>query len=92
MEHSYSRDCRPIEGINGLTTRTLMVHKPPQCPSCHAHPLDEGGLDSDEANHPPIPPYNEVAAKDSMNETSKIAQNVRNTNPDDEEWEERVPK
>lgn len=91
MEHSYSRDCRPIEGANGLTTRTLMVHRPPQCPSCHVHPTDEG-MELDEANHPPIPSYNEATAKESMNECSRVANNVRNVNSDDDDWEEHVNK
>lgn len=91
MEHSYSRDSRPIEGANGLTTRTLMVHRPPQCPSCHSHPIDEG-IDLDEANHPPIPSYNETAAKEAMDECTRVANSVRNLNSDDENWEERINK
>lgn len=37
MEHSYSRDWRPMEGAQVMTTKTIMVHRPPQCPSCHTH-------------------------------------------------------
>lgn len=91
MEHSYSRDCRPIEGSNGLKTRTLMVHRPPQCPSCHSHPQDES-CDLDEANHPPFPSYNELIAKESMTECTRIANSVRNLNSDDVNWENCVNK
>lgn len=41
MEHSYSRDWRPMEGAQVMTTRTIMVHRPPQCPSCHVPASDE---------------------------------------------------
>lgn len=44
----------------------------------------------DDANQAVIPTYNEVAAKDAMNECSRIAKNVKNLNPDDQNWEERV--
>ncbi|KAJ6645474.1 KAT8 regulatory NSL complex subunit 3 [Pseudolycoriella hygida] len=88
MEHSYSRDWRPMEGAQVMTTKTIMVHKPPQCPSCHTH---DDGIDVSEPN-PPIPPYNEDAARASMEEMEKIALSLRTTSSDDENWEERIKK
>ncbi|XP_055389726.1 mucin-5AC isoform X1 [Condylostylus longicornis] len=86
MEHSYSRDCRPIDGANGLKTRNLMIHRPPQCPSCHLHPNDENN-DLDEANRPPTPTYNEKNAKELMTECARISSSVQNSNPDNVNWE-----
>lgn len=72
MEHSYSRDWRPHEGAHIMTTRTIMVHRPPQCPSCHIHTHDEG-VDMNETYNPPIPTYNEEAAREAMLETERVA-------------------
>lgn len=89
MEHSYTRDCnRPSVNITGLTTRTIFIRRPPQCPSCHSHPLEE--TDLDDPNQPSVPAFNETAAKDSMNECQRIANNVKNYNSDNEEWEANV--
>lgn len=71
MEHSYSRDWRPLEGAHIMTTRTIMVHRPPQCPSCHTHTHDEG-VDMNESYNPPIPIYNEEAARRAMLESQHI--------------------
>ncbi|XP_037032862.1 KAT8 regulatory NSL complex subunit 3 isoform X5 [Bradysia coprophila] len=88
MEHSYSRDWRPMEGAQVMTTKTIMVHRPPQCPSCHTH---DDGIDVAEPN-PPIPPYNEDAAKLAMEEFEKVAMNVKTASSDDENWEDRIKK
>lgn len=89
MEHSYSRDMRPSDGSLTLSTRTIMVHRPPQCPSCHIHTHDEG-VDMEEMYNPPIPSYNEGQAKISMGETEKITKSVKNINQDDVDWENSV--
>ncbi|XP_055854830.1 KAT8 regulatory NSL complex subunit 3 isoform X2 [Episyrphus balteatus] len=90
MEHSYTRDLRPQPVLTGLApARTLLVRRPPQCPSCHTHPADENN-DGDDANQPIVPSYNETAAKDAMNECARIAKSVKNANSDDQNWEERV--
>ncbi|XP_055923580.1 KAT8 regulatory NSL complex subunit 3 [Eupeodes corollae] len=90
MEHSYTRDLRPQPVLTGLSpARTLLVRRPPQCPSCHTHPADENN-ETDDANQPIVPSYNETAAKDAMNECSRIAKSVKNANADDQNWEERV--
>ncbi|KAM7343581.1 reduction in Cnn dots 1 isoform 2-T2 [Cochliomyia hominivorax] len=93
MEHSYIRDTTPktqntIEITNGLQpARTILVRRPPQCPSCHTNPIEE---DLGEANQAAIPSYNEIAAKEVMNECARIAKYVKNTNADDEDWEAKV--
>lgn len=92
MEHSYSRDFRPPMDT-GLTnsTRALMVHRPPQCPSCHTHSHDER-IDLEESYNPPIPSYNEENAKIAMMESENVARKVRNLNSEDYDWEEKINK
>ncbi|XP_037818055.1 KAT8 regulatory NSL complex subunit 3 isoform X2 [Lucilia sericata] len=93
MEHSYIRDTTPkpqnnIEISNGLQpARTILVRRPPQCPSCHTNPVEE---DLSDAHQAPIPSYNEIAAKEAMNECARIAKYVKNINLDDDDWESRV--
>ncbi|KNC24103.1 hypothetical protein FF38_06286 [Lucilia cuprina] len=93
MEHSYIRDTTPkpqnnIEISNGLQpARTILVRRPPQCPSCHTNPVEE---DLSDAHQAPIPSYNEIAAKEAMNECARIAKYVKNINADDDDWESRV--
>lgn len=91
MEHSYSRDFRPMENSQTAATRTLMVHRPPQCPSCHTHPHDER-IDLEESYNPPIPSYNEETAKVAMLESENVAKQVRNLNSEDVDWEEKINK
>lgn len=112
MEHSYSRDWRPMEGAQVMTTRTIMVHRPPPCPSCHVHSHDEvvssssernkqhhhshliqlQGVDIGETYNPPIPSYNEEAAKVAMDECERIASVARISHQDDDDWEESINK
>jgi regulatory NSL complex subunit 3 len=88
MEHSYSRDNRP-EGTPQMGgTRTIMVHRPPQCPSCHIH-TDEG-IDIDEPYNPPLPTYNEENAKIAMEDSTKVSKYLKNTNSEEGDWEERL--
>lgn len=91
MEHIYSRDSRPMDDIGLSPTRTLLVHKAPLCPSCHPHTSDDN-TEFDEQSHPPIPSYNETMAKDAMGDSLRVAKGVKNLNPDDEDWEERLFK
>lgn len=91
MEHSYSRDVRPMESSQTATTRTLMVHRPPQCPSCHTHPHDER-IDLEESYNPPIPSYNEESAKIAMQESENVTKHTRNLNSEDVDWEEKISK
>lgn len=91
MEHSYSRDFRPMESSQTASTRTLMVHRPPQCPSCHIHTHDER-IDLEESYNPPIPSYNEETAKIAMLESETVAKQVRNLNSEDTDWEDKINK
>ncbi|XP_073844658.1 reduction in Cnn dots 1 isoform X2 [Musca autumnalis] len=94
MEHSYIRDNSSVKVLNVEITnglqpaRTILVRRPPQCPSCHSHPLDEQDLN--ECNQACIPAYNEIAAKEVMNECARIAKYVKNINPEDEDWEMKI--
>ena len=91
MEHSYVRDNIKTsnEMSNGLASaRTILVRRPPQCLSCHMHPLEEHDLD--EINQAIVPSYNEIAAKEVMNECARIAKYVKNNNSDEVDWQERI--
>uniref|UniRef100_A0A336MPE2 CSON004754 protein n=1 Tax=Culicoides sonorensis TaxID=179676 RepID=A0A336MPE2_CULSO len=90
MEHSYSRDTKPNEVAGSHKTRNLMVHRPPQCPSCHTHSHDD--IDLEDANHSTIPPYNEDAAKEQMDDCFSISLQIKNNHSDEEPWEDRIPK
>ncbi|XP_017866609.1 PREDICTED: KAT8 regulatory NSL complex subunit 3 isoform X3 [Drosophila arizonae] len=91
MEHTYMRDApRPENTINnGLApARTILVRHAPQCPTCHTYPAHEESGDSVQTAH--IPVYDEIAAKEMMNECARIAKYVRNNNSDDQDWQERI--
>ncbi|XP_020802383.1 KAT8 regulatory NSL complex subunit 3 isoform X3 [Drosophila serrata] len=89
MEHSYIRD--PVirnEVNNGLApARNILVRHPPQCPSCHTYPQQE---DPTEMQQVHVPPYDEIAAKEAMNECARIAKYVKNNNSDEQDWVARV--
>uniref|UniRef100_A0A182Q9M8 KANL3/Tex30 alpha/beta hydrolase-like domain-containing protein n=1 Tax=Anopheles farauti TaxID=69004 RepID=A0A182Q9M8_9DIPT len=91
MEHSYTRDFRLLESSQTAMTRTLMIHRPPQCPSCHTHSHDER-IDLEESYNPPIPSYNEESARRAMQESENIVVTARNSEYDEDDWEERVAK
>ncbi|XP_017133088.1 uncharacterized protein LOC108149768 isoform X3 [Drosophila elegans] len=89
MEHSYMRD-PPVrsEVNNGLMpTRNILVRHPPQCPSCHTYPQHEELAELQQAH---VPPYDEIAAKEAMNECARIAKYVKNNNSDEQDWVARV--
>ncbi|XP_065719061.2 KAT8 regulatory NSL complex subunit 3 isoform X7 [Drosophila suzukii] len=90
MEHSYMRDT-PVrsEVHNGLApARNILVRHPPQCASCHTYPPQQEELADLQQVH--VPPYDEIAAKEAMNECARIAKYVRNNNSDEQDWVERV--
>ncbi|XP_017069292.1 KAT8 regulatory NSL complex subunit 3 isoform X7 [Drosophila eugracilis] len=90
MEHSYMRDT-PVrsEVHNGLTpARNILVRHPPQCPSCHTYPQQHEELAEMQQAH--VPPYDEIAAKEAMNECARIAKYVKNNNSDEQDWVARV--
>lgn len=37
-----------------------------------------------------VPPYDEIAAKEAMNECARIAKYVKNNNVDEQDWVARV--
>ncbi|XP_017959678.1 KAT8 regulatory NSL complex subunit 3 isoform X5 [Drosophila navojoa] len=91
MEHTYMRDAPRSDNTlnNGLApTRTILVRHAPQCPTCHTYPAHEDSGDSVQAAQ--IPAYDEIAAKEMMNECARIAKYVRNNNSDDQDWQERI--
>lgn len=92
MEHSYTRDFQPNENIEVMATRTILIDRPPQCPSCHQSP-NEDKLDAPDAGHAPIP-YNEEAGRVAMDEAERLVRNSSNKNnrSDDEDWEARINK
>jgi len=92
MEHSYMRDTPVRSDVhNGLTpARNILVRHPPQCPSCHTYPLQHEELSEIQQAH--VPPYDEVVAKEAMNECARIAKYVKNNNSDEQDWVARVNK
>lgn len=93
MEHSYTRDWQPNENIEVMATRTILIDRPPQCPSCHLTPNDDK-LDAPESYNPPIPAYNEEAGRAAMDETERSVRTSMNKNnrSDEEDWEARISK
>lgn len=93
MEHSYSRDWQPNENIEVMATRTMLIDRPPQCPSCHLSQNDDK-LDVPEPYNVPIPAYNEDAGRVAMDETERGVRTSVNKNnrSDDEDWEARISK
>lgn len=76
---------------NGLTpARNILVRHPPQCPSCHTYPPQHEELSEIQQAH--VPPYDEVVAKEAMNECARIAKYVKNNNSDEQDWVARVNK
>nr|NP_001260962.1 reduction in Cnn dots 1, isoform D [Drosophila melanogaster]AGB93494.1 reduction in Cnn dots 1, isoform D [Drosophila melanogaster] len=92
MEHSYMRDTPVRSDVhNGLTpARNILVRHPPQCPSCHTYPPQHEELSEIQQAH--VPPYDEVVAKEAMNECARIAKYVKNNNSDEQDWVARVNK
>ncbi|KAH8401334.1 hypothetical protein KR009_004629 [Drosophila setifemur] len=90
MEHSYMRD-PPVRSdvSNGLApARNILVRHPPQCPTCHTFPQQHEELS--EQQQAPVPPYDEIGAKESMEECARIAKYVKNSNADEQNWVDRV--
>ncbi|KAH8299867.1 hypothetical protein KR044_007107, partial [Drosophila immigrans] len=92
MEHAYMRDAPRADASaisNGLAqARTILVRHAPQCPTCHTYPNHDDSGDSQHIAH--VPPYDEIGAKELMNECARIAKYVRNNNSDEQDWQTRV--
>ncbi|XP_033252301.1 uncharacterized protein LOC117191586 [Drosophila miranda] len=67
--------------------RHILVNHPPQCTSCHTYPQQD--LEPDQTH---APPYDEISAKEMMNECARISKYVKNTNSDDQDWVARLNK
>ncbi|XP_032596948.1 KAT8 regulatory NSL complex subunit 3 isoform X2 [Drosophila grimshawi] len=101
MEHTYMRDAARPDNNNSNTNcsntinnglapaRTILVRHAPQCPTCHTYPAHED-LSESQQSQAHIPPYDEIAAKEMMNECARIAKYVRNNNSDEQDWQERI--
>lgn len=95
MEHSYSRDWRPTDKT--MLTRTLLVHKAPQCPSCHIHPVasdnnHDEGIELDDSPSPPLRSNDQERSHIGIDTITELAARIKNTNAEDEDWEAAVNK
>lgn len=78
-----------------MATRTLLIHKPPLCPSCHAStPGENNDLDMEEEEMYPDQAAEPIdpTAKGSMEVIGNIVSKMKNTNSEDEDWEENINK
>lgn len=41
MEHSYSKDVHPKGNVEVMATRSILIPRPPQCPSCYQHTAND---------------------------------------------------
>lgn len=93
MEHSYTRDWKPTANSEIMATRTILVERPPLCPSCHQLPPNhDEKVDTPEAYNIPIPPYNEEAGRAALNTTEEMIQSCHNRNSDSDDWTETMQK
>lgn len=87
MEHSYTRDYQPTD-----TTRTILIERPPQCPSCHLLPNHEEKIDIPEISKTTLPNFDEESGRLVFDEIERIVRNCKNHNADDEDWVEKINK
>lgn len=92
MEHSYTRDWQPTDNAEVMTTRTILIEQPPQCPSCHLLPNHEEKIDTPDVYNVPMPPYNTEAGRLAMDETEQAIQSCLNSNADTIDWTENINK
>lgn len=93
MEHSYTRDWRPATTSEVMVTRTILMERPPLCPSCHQLPPNhDEKVDTPETYNIPIPPYNEDAGRMSLNATEETIKSCHNRNSDTEDWTQNIHK
>lgn len=50
MEHSYSKDVHPKGNVEVMATRSILIPRPPQCPSCYQHSTSDDILAVNIAN------------------------------------------
>lgn len=93
MEHSYTRDYKQSTNSTIMATRTILVQRPPLCPSCHQLPPNhDEKVDTPEPYNIPIPPYNEEAGRRLLNLTEDMIKSCHNHNSDSEDWTQKLPK
>lgn len=94
MEHSYTRDWKPILNGDGvMPTRTILVERPPLCPSCNLlSPNHDEKVDTPETYNIPIPPYNEDAGRRELNATETMIKSCHNRNSDTDDWTQDLKK
>lgn len=93
MEHSYTRDWKQTVGSDILTTRTILMERPPLCPSCHQlSPNHDEKVDTPEAYNIPIPPYNEEVGRKTLNATEEMIKSCHNRNSDTDDWTQFIQK
>lgn len=99
MEHSYTRDWKPTTGAGVMTTRTILMERPPLCPSCHQLPPNhDEKVDTPETYNIPIPPYNEddvsyeEAGRKALNATADMIKSCPNRNANTDDWTQNIHK
>lgn len=93
MEHSYTRDRKPTSNSGMMPTRTILVERPPLCPSCHQTPPNhDEKVDTPETYNIPIPSYNEDAGRHAFNSTEETIKSCHNRNSDADDWTENLQK
>lgn len=93
MEHSYTRDHNPIENVEVITTRTILMERPPPCPQCNLlPPSHDEKIDGPDTFNIPIPAYNEESGRTSLNATENAIKNCPNPNSDSDDWTLKIDK
>lgn len=92
MEHSYTRDWQPTGNAEVMATRTILIERPPQCPSCHLLPNHEEKIDIPEISKTTLPEYDEDTDRMPFDEIEHIVTHCHNRNADDEDWVEKINK
>lgn len=93
MEHSYTRDWKPAPSSGMMPTRTILVERPPLCPSCHQLPPNhDEKVDTPETYNIPIPQYDEDAGRHALNSTEETIKSCHNRNSDTEDWTQNIQK
>lgn len=76
-----------------MATRTILVERPPLCPSCHQLPPNhDEKVDTPEVYNIPIPTYNEEAGRQALNATEDMIKSCHNHNSDMDDWTESIAK
>lgn len=94
MEHSYTRASKEKKvSIELEPTRTILIERPPPCPSCHLG-SHEDKLDATDECTKPAYPYDEAGSQRAMDEAESTIRNCygRSNRSDDDDWEMAIDK